>query len=50
LKVPRQAFLSGLRLHPAGDRFVATVETSRLDIWILDGFSLGGRRLARLGF
>jgi hypothetical protein len=26
------------------------VETSRLDIWILDGFSLGGRRLARLGF
>lgn len=34
-----------LRLHPNGDRFVATIETSNVDIWILYGLSLGRRRL-----
>ena len=50
LKVPREATVSGLRLHPDGKRFIATLEASHLDLWILDGFSPPRKRFARLGW
>jgi serine/threonine protein kinase/WD40 repeat protein len=45
LDVPASAALRGFSLHPDGTRFLASVEISREDVWILSGFA---ERRARL--
>ncbi len=36
LRIPRAANISGISLHPDGGRFITSVGTFRLDLWILE--------------
>jgi serine/threonine protein kinase len=47
LAAPREATFSGFSLHPDGDRFAASMELPRFDIWLLEGFKPPQRRLSR---
>jgi hypothetical protein len=48
LAVPADASLSGLTRHPGGKRLLATLGTSRQDIWLMEGFPRPGGWWARL--